>query len=357
MRYALAPYIGTGQDDDPFRPQGTDGVEGWSAIDLRPDPTKPDGRALVAAEVVPAGEVLGDDPNEPLPGPVRAALANRLGVTMRGQSVFLDRASAEVKPRPWSIAALAVELLRDHATPPGDRTRWNALRAGHDGMMRVFLGGELWKAPVVEGLVIADPFDRPDTTNVDSGGPVDWSEVFNAADWEIQGNRIVKVTGSGLGCLRAEPELASSDHYAQLDVVAKGVSASARAVAPAARMHATNETYYLGQALYDDDTGANQLFRLNRVVTGGQSVLGTAPFAAQDVPHTQKLIVSGSSLELFIDGVSKVAVTDTVITGHKRTGIVGNTNNFMFADNFQAGDLATPIPVFMETYRRRRAMV
>ena len=47
MAFYLAPYIGAGTRDDPFRPRGSD-QPGWSAIDLRPDPSRLDGGGLSA---------------------------------------------------------------------------------------------------------------------------------------------------------------------------------------------------------------------------------------------------------------------------------------------------------------------
>lgn len=48
MPIYLAPWIGSGSKEDPFRPLGVDGQSTFSCLDLRPDPSKQAGYCIVS---------------------------------------------------------------------------------------------------------------------------------------------------------------------------------------------------------------------------------------------------------------------------------------------------------------------
>lgn len=116
--YWLARYIGTGAEEDPFRPIGTDELSAagvrWHTIDMRGDCTKVDGWAFLWANgdlpAHPSRIPLGNDPDALLPLATRGAIAVQLGVN---------------KVLPNRLRHILRALLTEHATPDGDHSRWN----------------------------------------------------------------------------------------------------------------------------------------------------------------------------------------------------------------------------------------
>lgn len=99
----------------------------YSIIDLRGDPTGP-GWCLVGtdATTIPRAIDLGDDPKARIDHYRLRSIEQRLDLRLRSRT----------------LAELAVELLTDHTTPPGDKTRPNPIRRRKDGTLRIRLGGE-----------------------------------------------------------------------------------------------------------------------------------------------------------------------------------------------------------------------
>lgn len=126
MGFWLTRYTGTGTDDDPFRPAGTDGLR-WSSIDLRGDCTKQAGHVLVWTDSgLPNGVSisLGDDPDAPLSLGTIASIEGRLGVVLTDTR----------------LRHILRDLLTAQATPPDDKSRWNPLRRQPNGKRKVHLG-------------------------------------------------------------------------------------------------------------------------------------------------------------------------------------------------------------------------
>lgn len=346
MRYCLASYVGTGTGEDPFRPQGSDDASGWSAIDLRPDSTKADGLAVIACPTA-VGTDLGDDPYAPLPASTRGLLGNRLGLNLKGESAFLTHASPALRPKKWSVAALLVELLRDHAKKG---TRWDSLGSSQGWMEILLGGGVLWRAPVVLNTTITEDFNTADTGTL--GPDLTWTEV--AGVWEVFSNSATANSGTVLISARAEHNLATANHYAQA-VCSSSVGNSSRG-GVATRFDPAAETYY---AFFRSHTAPNGN-RIAKMVAGTQTNLASDTTNAIASGSVLKLRTTGSSLTGYDDGVSYLAVTDTSITGNLRTGIVGMSNggNRRFTiDDFEASDIAaTTARLASYHYRRRRVM-
>ncbi len=86
---------------------------------------------------------------------------------------------------------------------------------------------------------------------------------------------------------------------------------------------------------------------LFKIVTGTLSVLGSQIVVVTSIPDTLKMTVAGSSLEAFLNGVSKSTVTDSAITGNLFCGLYGRGNdgeNFVEFDNWSAADFIAPTP-------------
>ena len=318
MPYYIAPYIGSGTDLDPFRPRGSDDPT-WSAIDLRPDPTRLDGGGLNACLLWvftpssdPALFRLADGEQEMLSPSRRNGLRTRLGLTTLAASR-------------WD--QIALELLM---TPPANG--WKALRPS-----RVQRRYELWLGPgsplVTQSVIAGGTTITEDWNCADADSPdcdLDWTEV--SGDWDIVSNAIQLVSGAGNLFLRAESDLASDDHYAQVVFVTGPGTTN---YGPVCRFAAAATTAYLGI----HRTAPWETFR---VVTGSFTQIATGATPARADGQTLKIQADGSSIQMFVNGSSVVGPsTDTNITGNTRCGLMGNTSsgaeNF---DNFEAADLA-----------------
>lgn len=311
--YYLSTYRGAGTSEDPYRPIGADGD--FASIDLRP-PGQASGRCLL---VLPARNdldgmsYLGDTVADVLPSSVRTRIGNALGLTVEGTR----------------LAAIIAELLVSHAREDG--TRWRPLRVGRDGHLRVFLGKLIYDlAPVGGGATITDNFNRADENPlVASAEGWSWSHVLN--DNDLISN---VVTGGAVAtCVsRAQSDLASDDHYAKLQIVS--YDANGR-LGVNVRFASAADTSYWFRVRNSSSTGT---FLLVKRVTGTDTTLETVIDTAPAGGSTMKLTVDGSSLAGFINDVSKVTATDTVITGNLRTGISFFSNVAAYGDDFEAGD-------------------
>lgn len=138
MPYYLAPVVGSGTNDDPFRPQGSDGASKWAAVDLRADATQAAGHVLLWTKEGITGDGLiqlpdtnADQPDldRELPRSRADQVADALGV-------------AKGKMRGRSTRTLIAGALTDLAADLGI----NEVRAELDGVRRIRMGpaGVVW---------------------------------------------------------------------------------------------------------------------------------------------------------------------------------------------------------------------
>src|SRR3990167_6779998 len=164
--YYLSPNVGTGKEEDVFRPKGTDGLRRWTAIDLRADCTKAAGFALLEVDDPDPsiGSYLGDDPDNERPG-------------LRG--VFSG--ALKVLPEATRLRDIVAELLVVHAKDDG--TRWRPLRADRKGQYTIWLGGQRWgtfRPPISGGSTIVESFNKIDSDTLGPDQP--WTELTGDAD-------------------------------------------------------------------------------------------------------------------------------------------------------------------------------
>ena len=123
MRYYLAPFVGTGTDDAPFRPPT---AQPFTLLDLRADVTQRAGWCLLAvpvAEAIPGAVEISDALDRNIPGGIRTALRQRLGI---------DVSARTVRELVFELLIEKPDLL---GIPP--------IRPGRDGRKRIYLGGEV----------------------------------------------------------------------------------------------------------------------------------------------------------------------------------------------------------------------
>ena len=332
MPYYIAPYIGSGgvgsgePGDDVFRPAGTDGKPDWSAIDLRRNSSKKAGSCLLFLpdpDLDPRLEKIAEAGNESMSGQAKDRVRGKL---------FLPPG----RDLPSVLKDLVADLLLH---PPLDA--WKPLRPSRvRGRFEIYLGPSidplLWTMPLIRGgTTITESFNK---ANSDILGPdLSWTEL--AGDIDVVSNKAQSTTLGGQAIARADSDLATDDHYAQAIVDASEETNTAAPQVFCRKDSTTAITFYLFLINYNDDT-----IQIYEVTTGSFTLLGSAiSFTlTAGTPVTLRGSVDGSSLEVFIDGVSKGTRTDTVITGNLRCGIrvFKNSPGFVTWENFQAGDLA-----------------
>jgi hypothetical protein len=184
--------------------------------------------------------------------------------------------------------------------------------------------------PVPHETTITDNFNRANSSTL--GGPSwTWTEVNG--NWEILSNQL-HGEESVASQARAESDLSSADHYAQIAV--KDTSNGSETLAGAiTRFHASdNWTGYVGIWAPSGTT-----YEIIKVVSGSGTLLfqGGSLFPDGTVV---KMASNGSTQTIYKDGVSQATGTDTAITGNLRTGVYSYSTNVNTLDNFQAADLA-----------------
>ncbi len=110
----------------------------------------------------------------------------------------------------------------------------------------------------------------------------------------------------------------------------------------ACRRSNTVVTYY--STRFDTKTPDDIIF-LHKTVTGTGTILGSLIVVVASIPDTIKMTVAGSSLEAFLNAVSKSTSTDTAITGNLFCGLFGRSNavaDDTEIDNWSAADFVAP---------------
>lgn len=316
MAFSLAPFVGDGSDLSPFRPDVT-GL--FSVIDLRPDSTQTQGRCLVMADTVPSGALgLGDLLDENMPRGVSRNLENTLGIT-------LDQTNR--------LRAIITELLLLHGDdrPQGTRTRWRPIKPTRDGINRIVMGEEvIFEAPVVQGAIVSDDFNRPDETLATSA---DWTHVINGGGTlDVTSNALVSNSTGSDEVYRFEQVLDSADHYSQ--IVRTSISFTNRQHRVMARYsHPFTDTFYAYRYRHNGDR------TLEKSVSGSVTSIASTTLSALTSPITHRIEVDGSNIRGLIDGDVELQTTDSEITGNLRVGI-GTIHPNITMDDFEGGDLA-----------------
>ena len=322
--FYLSDFIGDGAETNPYRPP----VDDYAIIDLRGEVLAQAGWCIVNSDNPPTGsqafklsEGLDDTP-----GLLAVQqLENSLGVTLANKT---------------TTRAVITELLLVHGTIPTDKTKWNGLQTNKEGNHRIVIKGEVvFDAPTVKATTITDDFNRADSDTL--GGP-SWTWTETSGDIDIVNNQAEVQTVDGSGEARADSDLSTDDHYAQIDVVqwqGGGGAGSETTPGTMCRFASAARTFYHGRF----NSFADE-WQLYEVTTGSFTSIASTSDTQPTPLFTLKLEVNGSTVEIFHDTVSQLSTTDTVITGNTRTGMRGFqgvdvTTNIEF-DDFEAADLA-----------------
>ena len=321
----LAPYVGTGTEDDPFRPKGVDGLKTWTAIDLRADCTQAAGFALLAIETPDPsiGPYLGDDPDTERPG-------------LPG----LIRASLGILPEATRLRDILAELLILHGREDG--TRYRPMRPSKDGQYTIWLGGQRWGSfrPIRGGSTIVESFNTADSDTL--GPDLSWTELIGDAD--VVSTELSIITRASSAVARADSDLATDDHYCEavLSATALGTSTYNYFGVECRKDSTTTLTNYNYRAV-QTTTPLNE-HRLQKFIAGTATQLGSSDAADVVAGEIVRIEADGSSISGWLNGIVSVGpVTDTAIVGSLRTsirGLVDTGTGTARIKPFRAGDLS-----------------
>lgn len=185
---------------------------------------------------------------------------------------------------------------------------------------------------------ITDDFNRADADALGTGsGGWSWSEL--AGDCDIVSNvaSVQTISGSTGSNNRAETDLSSADHYAQ--VAATIIGTGGNDGGAYARLSASAITGYLAVLFR---TGSPYL-QIYKVVSGAFTSLSSSTGVTYADGRITKTEANGSTIKGHYHGSEIISITDTAITGNLRTGshgyIVGGSAGAVTFDDFEAADL------------------
>src|SRR5262245_13931920 len=335
----LTPYRGTGQPFvDPFEPVHTFPGLNYGSLDLRPDPRRRAGWALVALPQRQGGHTgtyyLGSTQDADRPSPaVRRLLQSRLGVSLRGNSLrtlvpelVLDQAHAGrlFGKRPLTATDGMYDIyLGDpvtpfwtapavHASAPaiagllGASSRVWSRRAWLTGVVALGLVG--WPR-LARAVSLSDNWNRADNASLGAN----WTEV--GTGWEILGNQCVALNNV-YGYAVHVTQLCSNDMFAQIgsftfiQYTGSNCCWFVWTVVRSASASDANRYHWVAE----NNNSSVKQHRLAKVVSTTESNLGTDT----TIPATgvaEKGDAVGTTIRGLIGGTQKVSVTDSAIDG------------------------------------------
>lgn len=193
--------------------------------------------------------------------------------------------------------------------------------------------GEIRIAALPHNTTITENFNTsdgdtlgPDLTWTEAEGDIDI--VSNTAEWQ----------GTARSTCRAESDLSSDDHYAQIEI-SDTADTTTCWLGPVARFNPSEtNTYYI--YVSQKTSGADNGVIFKRV--SGTFTQLDSNAETVSIGDTWKIESDGSNIKGYINNTEEASATDTAITGYVRSGIYGDPSSTdpVAADNFEAADLA-----------------
>ena len=325
MRYFITGFA-PGVEPGEYRPAGTDVLTDWSSVQFRPNPANPlDGFCIVAAHddvaTLKGGNLIATAKDERLSAARARTLANRIGLNLDATD----------------FPGMLLELFQAHSSPPGDTSRWNALRSTIDGRHEIWLGGEkIVDLPVVSGgAVFTESFNKADSTTL--GPDLTWAEANG--NLQVLSNQADIVTTASNNFAVSTTEASTDNNYGQAVITGTDTTSTTR-WSVTCRGATDNTTTYMGSQgdlTTVDNTG---LYSWLVGITLTLIASSTHTKAANDVI---KVSANGSSIAFAFNGTNNITQTDTTWTTGKRCGIVTRAaaTGRSTLDSFEGGDLST----------------
>lgn len=300
MSFFLAPFVGAGTRQDPFKPAGSNRIESY--IDLRPDASKAAGFALLESTdaSIPGGLILGESMKDVVSPQLRGSIARFLDIPSPGNN---------------TLEELFIALL---FTPPVGK--WKRVLADSKQQLRVSMGSWKFNMQEVNAVDVSDTFARGAGVYTTDLGP-NWDELVG--NWDIFDNRLSIVGPNGdINFTRHKTPLNGGNakqysivNYASIDAGANTHAGVAVRMDGAAT--ATNVSAYVGYAGTGNNVG------LYKLVNGTFTELTNVPVLDAAPPGYLDLTVDGSLLSLKYKGSVRTTATDTSLPlSFNRVGIV-----------------------------------
>lgn len=167
----------------------------------------------------------------------------------------------------------------------------------------------------------SDDFNRSDSTDLGAG----WVEV--SGDWSIVSNQLSPGAAGGTIILRAATAMATNDNFAQITITATTTASQG----VWCRANSNISQGYLWR-----NNGST--WDLFSVVGGSFTNIGT--YSAAAVPgDVAKIQAVGSTITGYVNGVSRVSVTNTAVTTGTAVGVRSDSASAVRYDDFSAGDV------------------
>lgn len=185
------------------------------------------------------------------------------------------------------------------------------------------------EAPIPHSTTLNESFNK---ANGALGPDLTWT--VTAGGVGVVSNQAIPQNASVFNSARAESDLSSSNHYAQVTLTELGNGITH--FGPAARYSSSAVTCY--RAI---EYGADNNMYLSKIVAGTETHLGNVAITPS-IPEPIKIECNGSTITAYQNGVSRVSLTDTSITTGIRTGLHGYGIGVTAptVDSFVAADLA-----------------
>ena len=189
----------------------------------------------------------------------------------------------------------------------------------------------IFEGTLPHGTTITEDFNTADSDTL--GPDLTWTEI--EGDLDVSGNEAATTDLDTDNVARADTDLGDDDHYAQAKCGGAS-SGGVRKLGPMIRKDSSGTlTYYSGII----DVTASR-WRVRKEITGTETIIASKLNGISNDGRTIKVEITGSSLELFNDGTSKITTTDTAISSGLRCGIWGRrgTQQYVALDDFEAAD-------------------
>jgi hypothetical protein len=163
--------------------------------------------------------------------------------------------------------------------------------------------------------VVSDTFTDTAGVLLQSHGTTWTRHASSDSDAAITNEDRVRRNGTGAALYYASGVPATADYSVQADIHVKSAAWDGAAVI--GRASTTANTYYRAGFF-----GPGPSWELYKVVNGTSTLLGSdADTLSAGSTHTVKLEMLGSRIRLLVNGVERIAVTDTSITAAGRAGL------------------------------------
>jgi len=287
-----------------------------------------------------------DPTGQTAPKPLRGKLGEEIVLYFAGNPIKAERFDEAHRQRTIAVFQADYERNKNNGAP------LETLQKMTGGMMQDLYGRKTnglareiipsphkddgWKEPKT---TLIDTFEDTDNTSLDAhtntGGGDEvftWAEVDGS--WNINNDGASSTAESSFNQVdfaRAEADLSSDNHYAQVDIVALADFQQAGVIA---RFSSSASTFYVARV---DNENSNS-FEILKSIAGTETQLADLDNQYPLTASTVKLEAQNCALSLFWGGVLKVSVQDCSISGNLRTGI-DQFNVQALLDDFKAEDL------------------